>query len=438
MKVRHDWLPRPRALAAGRAQTVAILDVGSSKVACLIARLKPQTPDSDLAQRSHAVRVVGFGHQRATGVKRGAIVDMERAERAIRMAVDTAERMAGATIESVIVNISAGRLASEHFTARVSVGGDSVADNDIRRVLETGRANSLQTDRVVLHSLPIAYSLDDASGIRDPRGMVGEELGVDMHLVTAQAVAVRNLVLCTERCHLDVEAVVASPYASGLGAMVADELELGSACIDMGGGTTTFGIFAYGRFVYCDAVAVGGHHVTMDLARGLSTSIAAAERIKVLYGSALGSGADLGDTISVPQVGEGEGETVQEVPLATISDIIRPRVEEVFELVRDRLQATPFAGLAGGRAVLTGGAGQLPGALDLGEKILGLKMRPGQPIGATGLPESARGGAFSAALGLAVYPQFVRYERSEPRSRRSSGEGRGYFAKMSNWIRESF
>lgn len=438
MSARHDWLPRARPLSRGRSQTIAILDVGSSKVCCIVARLRPQRQESDLAQRSHSIEVLGLGHQRATGVKRGAIVDMERAERAIRLAVDAAERMAGVTIDSVIVSISAGRLASEHFAARVEVSGESVSEDDIRRVLEAGRAHSLQSDRLVLHSLPIAYSLDDANGVRDPRGMVGSDLGVDMHLVTAQAAAVRNLVLCVERCHLDVEAVVASSYAAGLGALVADELELGSACIDMGGGTTTFGIFAYGRFVYCDAVAIGGHHVTMDLARGLSTSIDAAERIKTLYGSAIGVGTDLGETISVPQVGDGDisGE-VNDVPRSLITDIIRPRVEEILELVRDRLRATPFTALAGERAVLTGGASLLPGTIDVAERILGLKVRAGRPIGAKGLPDAARGAAFAAAVGLSVYPQVVGHERTEPRRRMGSGSS-GYFSRVGNWIRESF
>lgn len=434
----NDWLPRARPAGAGRAHTAAALDIGSNKIVCLIARLRPQRQHDDPAQRSHAMEVIGYGHQRSGGVKRGAIVDMERAERAIRLAVDAAERMAGVTVDSTLVGLSAGRLASEHFAARVSVAGESVADDDIRRVLDAGRSHSISHERVALHSLPIAYTLDESNGVRDPRGMIGAELGVDMHVVTANAAAVRNLMLCVERCHLDVEAVVASPYAAGIGALVADELELGSACIDMGGGTTTFGIFAYGRFVYCDAVAVGGHHITMDLARGLSTSIEAAERIKTLYGSAIGAGSDLGEVIAVPQFGEGEAAgDLQHVPRAQVTDIIRPRVEEILELVRDRLRTTPFLGLAGQRAVLTGGGCQLPGVAELAERILDLKVRNGRPIGMSGLPDSARGPGFAASLGLAVYPQLAGIERHARRARPAAASG-GYFARMGNWIRESF
>lgn len=432
-----DWLPRARPIPPGRSQTVAVLDVGSTKICCLIARLRPQRQAVEHTGRTHAIEVVGVGQQRAVGVKRGAIVDMESAERSVRLAVDAAERMAGVTVESVIVNVSAGRIASEHFSASVDVIGESVTDADIGRVLEAGRTHTVQRDQVALHSLPIAFSLDEEGGIRDPRGMVGDRLGIDMHVVTAQAAPVRNLVLCVERSHLAVEAVVASPYASGLAALVDDELELGSACIDLGGGTTTFGVFAYGRFVCADAVALGGHHVTMDLARGLSTSMEAAERIKTLYGSAIGAGSDHRDTISVPLVGERDHAGANQVPRSQVTEIIRPRVEEILEMVRDRLAATPFSALSGQRAVLTGGASQLPGLADLAERILGYKVRVGRPLGVDGLPESGRSPAFATSVGLLVYPQLAAIEshQSRPRVVRPGG---GYLARVGNWIRDSF
>lgn len=437
----NHWLPRAHPLPPGRGQTIAVLDIGSTKICSLIARLRPQRSEGELAGRTHSIEVIGVGQQRATGIKRGAITDMEQAERAIRLAVDAAERMAGVTVESVLVNVSAGRLESDHFAASVTVSGEAVSDADIHRVLEAGRNHTIQPDRVVLHSLPIAFSLDDTGGISDPRGMVGRDLGIDMHLVTAQAAPVRNLVLCVERCHLTVEAVVASPYASGLAALTADELELGSACIDLGGGTTTFGVFAYGRFVCADAVALGGHHVTMDLARGLSTSIEAAERIKTLYGSAIGSGLDHRDMISVPLVGEGDYPGANQVPRSVVTEIIRPRVEEILELVRDRLRATPFSALSGHRAVLTGGASQLPGVAELAERIIGYQVRIGRPLGAEGLPDSGRGPAFATTVGLLVYPQLAgieRHVRSGGRIGGAAADGQGYFARVGNWIRESF
>ena len=158
----NHWLPRAHPLPPGRGQTIAVLDVGSSKISSLIARLRPQRAEGEIANRSHSIEVIGVGHQRATGIKRGAITDMEQAERAIRLAVDSAERMAGVTVESVIVNVSSGRLESDHYAANVTVSGDAVSDDDIHRVLEAGRAHTVQPDRVVLHSLPIAFSLDQA------------------------------------------------------------------------------------------------------------------------------------------------------------------------------------------------------------------------------------------------------------------------------------
>lgn len=435
-----DWLPRSNGLSAGRSAVVAVLDVGSIKITCVVGRLKPQNVGQEGNTRTHSIEVLGVGHQRATGIKRGAVVDMEATERSIRLAVDAAERMAGVTVATVIVNLGAGRLSSQNFAASTEVLGEQVEEGDVRRSLEAGRGHSIEADRVALHALPIAFSLDGTGGIRDPRGMVGERLGVDMHVLTAQAAPVRNLVLCVERCHLTVEAVVASPYAAGLGALVGDEMELGSVVIDMGGGTTTFGIFAHGRFVYCDGIAIGGHHVTTDLARGLSTSLDAAERIKTLYGSAIGAGSGHGDGITVPLIGENEGASgAHTVSRSQVTEIIRPRVEEILELLRDRFKASPFASLSGERAVLTGGASQLPGMLELAERILGLKVRGGRPVGVKNLPDAARGPAFAVTAGLLAYPLVADLEHHRRMSGGSGISGSvGYLARVGNWIRESF
>ena len=204
-------------------------------------------------------------------------------------------------------------------------------------MLGAGGAHSVSDGRMVLHSLPIGYALDANRGIHDPIGMLGETLGVDMHVVTADEAPLRNLELAINRCHLEIETVVATPYASGLAVLVDDEAELGVACIDMGGGTTTLSIFHEGEFVHADAIAIGGQHVTLDIARGLSTNLADAERIKARHGSALPSLSDDKDILTIPPVGEDERDHPNTVPRSALTRIIRPRVEETLEMARDML-----------------------------------------------------------------------------------------------------
>ena len=212
-----------------------------------------------------------------------------------------------------------------------------MSEADIQRVLGAGGAHSVSDGRMVLHSLPIGYSLDANRGMHDPIGMLGETLGVDMHVVTADEAPLRNLELAINRCHLEVETVVATPYASALAALVDDEAELGVACVDMGGGTTTLAVFHDGEFVHADAIAIGGQHVTLDVARGLSTNLADAERIKARHGSALPSTSDDKDILTIPPVGEDERDHPNTVPRSALTRIIRPRVEETLEMTRDML-----------------------------------------------------------------------------------------------------
>jgi cell division protein FtsA len=430
--------PKTRPLALKRSALVAALDVGTSKVACLIARLKPQAPQDVLRRRSHAVEVVGFGHTRARGMKAGAVINLNEAEQAVRQAVDLAERTAKMQLQSAVVSVSAGKPASELVAATVNVAGNSVTDGDIARVLSAGSQHSLRPGRVVMHSLPIDCSLDEAKGIRDPRGMLGRRFGIDMHVMTADLGVVRNLILAVERCHLDVAALAASPYAAGLAVLADDEADLGTALIDLGAGTTTIAVFSGGRFVHGDGFRVGGHHVTMDIARGLNTRIADAERIKTLYGSVLGGSSDERDMITIPPVNDEERETPQFVSRAQVVRIIRARVEETLEMARDRLAASPFAAEPQGRVVLTGGASQLSGLVELAGRILGRPVRIGRPLGIAGLGEAAKGPAFAAATGLLIYPQVAHLEHFEPRQRHAVTGTDGYMARVGRWLRESF
>jgi cell division protein FtsA len=435
----YGLTPKMKPISPRRSALVAALDVGSSKVACLIARLRPHGPQQTLTRRSHAVEVVGFGHTEARGMKAGTVVNLAQAEETIRAAVDSAEQMASVEIESVVLSLSSGRLASELFAADVDIVGSTVSESDIARVLAAGSRHSLRDGRAILHSLPVGYSIDGTDGIRDPRGMLGNRFGVDMHVATTDTAAARNLMLAVERCHLAVEAMVASPYVAGLAVLADDEADLGAAVIDMGAGTTTMAVFLHGRLVHIEGFALGGQHITTDIARGLNARIADAERIKTLYGSVLVGGLDERDMITVPPISDDQRDTAQFVSRATLGHIVKPRVDEILEMVRDRLAASPFAAEQRGHVILTGGASQLTGLPDLAARVLGRPVRIGRPLGISGLPEAAKGAAFAVAAGLLVYPQAAHLEHFEQRRRRHvmTGTG-GYFARVGQWLRESF
>jgi cell division protein FtsA len=427
--------PRMRPLSPRRSAIVAALDVGTSKVTCLIGRLKPLAEDDALRGRSHSIDVIGFGHTRAWGLKAGMIADLAPAEEAIRAAVDMAERAADLEIVSVLVSFGGGRLGSESFAASVRVAGPRVEEGDIGRALDAASLHSVRDDRTVLHSLPVAYGLDQTGGIRDPRGMLAKTLSADLHVVTAEPSALRNLVLCVERCHLAVQGVVAAPYAAGLAALSADEAELGATVIDFGAGTTTAAVFAGGHCLHVDGIAIGGHHITMDLARGLLIRIPEAERLKTLHAAVLAGASDEHKMITIPVI-EGTG---REAPsTASLGQLVRmacPRAEEILEMLRERLRAANMLGPASRRIVLTGAAAELTGLVELAGRMFKTTARLGRPLGISGLGEEARAPAFAVACGLLVYPQFARRERFE--RRRGGGEG-GYLVRVGRWLQESF
>ena len=429
--------PRMKPLSPRRSATFVALDVGTSKIACLVARLTPLGAVAPGDWRTHRVRVFGIGHQRSLGVKNGVVVDMDAADAAIRQTVDAAERMAGMQAERVIVTASGGRLSSQHFQAKRSIGGREVAEHDVHRVLEASAAHHLQRGRIAVHSLPMGFSLDGMSGIREPKSMIGEELGVDLHVATCDQAAARNLILAVERAHLNVEAMAAAPYVAGLSTLEPDEAEMGVVVIDMGAGSTSVAVFARGEMIHLDAVTLGGSHVTMDIARGLDARLSDAERLKTFHGSAIASTSDEHETISFDHVGERDHKA--HAPKSHLVRIIRPRVEETLEFLRDRLAKAGHPSGPGRRIVLTGGASQLTGVAEAARRILGGQVRVGRPLGVEGLPESAKSPAFAAAAGLLVYPQVAGHEYFEPRRIERAATGTdGYMSRVGRWLRESF
>jgi cell division protein FtsA len=409
-----------------RGSLIAALDIGTTKICCFIARVAADAP-----------QVLGIGHQIARGVRNGTIVDLEAAGASIVNAVHAAEEMADETIQQVVTNLSGGFFGSRIVKAEIGIAGREITDGEMQWVLEQGYLMREPGDRHVIHSVPVAFSIDDSRGIRDPRGMFGQRLGVNMHVVTASATAVRNHGSAIGRSHLEVEALVVSPYAAGLACLVEDEMALGVTVIDMGGGTTTIGVFFDGNLIHADYVPVGGSHVTNDIARGLSTPVAHAERMKALFGSAISSSTDERETIAVPQVGEEDEGHVNHVPKSLLVGIIAPRIEETFELVRNRLEASGFDKVAGRRVVLTGGACQLHGVREFAGLILDKQVRVGRPLRVAGLAEATGGPAFSTTVGLLHFALSERAEVARGGHSPLRSPNR-IFGRLGHWLRENF
>ena len=412
-----------------RSGLVAALDVGTTKVCCLIA--KPGGAD-------RPARVVGIGHQAARGLRAGAIVDLEGVESSVRAAVEAAEQMAGENIRHVVVNYSGVGVASRLIAYEVAIGGHAIGDADVRRVMDPEAAlEGKPADHELLHAIPVGYAIDGTRGVRDPRGLYGQRLGVNVHVITAPGAALRNLTTAVARGHLDVEQVVAGAYASALASLVEDEIQLGVTLIDMGGGTTSVAVFFDGELVHADCVPVGGMHVTKDIARGLSTPLAQAERLKTLYASVLPSPSDDREMIAVPLIGEENAAEPHQVPRSLLIGIVRPRIEEILELVRQRLEAAGFDKTAGRRVVLTGGASQLSGVRELVARMLDRQVRQGRPKAIEGLAEAVSGPAFSTAAGLLEFA--LKTPRAAEAAALAAGEHHsGRFGRLGQWLRENF
>jgi cell division protein FtsA len=412
-------------VAKARTGLLAALDIGTTKVCCLIAH----------AHGDGAIRIVGIGHHASRGLRGGAVIDMDAAQNTILTAISAAEELAGDRIRDVIINVSGGNLASQSYSVETPVSGREINDSDLRQVLALGKAVEQPADRNLLHCIPIGYKIDATRGIRDPRGMYANMLGVDMHIVSARTAALRNVATCVERCHLDIEAIVAAPYASGLACLVEDEIDLGVTIVDMGGGTTTIAVFYDGEVVHIDSIPVGGKHVTSDIARGLATPLAHAERMKTLYGSTLPSPSDERELIDVPLIGEEHSNHPNHVPRSLLNGIIRPRMEETFELVRSRLELANMDRFAGRRLVLTGGASQLQGVRELATLVLEKQVRMGRPMRISGLPEATSGPAFSTGTGLLRY---AIEKHPDAREHAETMPPDGPFNRIGQWLRENF
>jgi cell division protein FtsA len=408
-------------------EIVAGLDLGTTKVCAIVAEVTDDGLD-----------IIGIGSVPSKGLRKGVVVNIESTVHAIKAAIEQAETMAGVEIASVYAGIAGSHVRGMNQEGVAAIATREVSEEDVRRVLEQAKAIPLPGDRQVIHVLPQEYIVDDQDGIKEPVGMSGVRLEARVHLVTAANAAAQNIVKCCERCDLHVAETVLEPLASAHAVLSDDEKEIGVALIDIGGGTTDLIIHVDGAVVHTSVIPIGGINLTNDIATGLRTPMAEAERIKIKYGCAATSMVDEEETIEVPSVG---GRAPRVLPRHVLCQIIEPRAEEIFQAVAHVIAETGFGDMLASGAVITGGTTQLDGMPELAEQILGLPVRRGAPIGVGGLMDVVKSPAYSTGVGLVKYGA-LRLRSApiveETSQIRAIADTNGWGGKLGQWFREVF
>ncbi len=408
-------------------EIVAGLDLGTTKVCAIVAEVTDDGLD-----------IIGIGSVPSKGLRKGVVVNIESTVHAIKAAIEQAETMAGVEIASVYAGIAGSHVRGMNQEGVAAISTREVSEEDVRRVLEQAKAIPLPGDRQVIHVLPQEYIVDDQDGIKEPVGMSGVRLEARVHLVTAANAAAQNIIKCCERCDLHVAETVLEPLASAHAVLSDDEKEIGVALIDIGGGTTDLIIHVDGAVVHTSVIPIGGINLTNDIATGLRTPMAEAERIKIKYGCAATSMVDEEETIEVPSVG---GRAPRVLPRHVLCQIIEPRVEEIFQAVAHVIAETGFGDMLASGAVITGGTTQLDGMPELAEQILGLPVRRGAPMGVGGLLDVVKSPAYSTGVGLVKYGALrLRHAPivEETSQIRAIADTNGWGGKLGQWFREVF
>lgn len=351
-------------------EVIVGLDIGTTKVAAVIGEVT-----------SSGIDVIGVGTSPSEGLRQGVVVNIEATTNSIAAAIQEAEQMAAVDVQSVYVGIAGGHIRGFTSLGQVSMRNREVTEADVARVIDQAKAVNIPLDRQIIHTLPLEYMIDGQGQIRDPIGMSGVRMEVRAHIITAAVTSVQNIVKCCNRAGLDVVEVVLEPIASANAVLHDDERDLGVVLLDMGGGTTDLGIYSEGSNIYTSVIVMGGHRVTQDIAHGLRTSVSESEQIKRQHGCALLSLLEQDEIIQVPGVGP---RPPREFQRRFLAEIIEPRVEEILELARQELVSSGFLELAASGVVLTGGAAQMHGMLEIAEDIFQMPVRLGAPVYADG------------------------------------------------------
>ncbi len=412
-----------------RMTTIAALDIGSSKVCCVIAKIS----------RDKRINVVGYGYNASKGIKNGIVTDINQATLAVCNAVEAAEQMANERIDRVIVNVSGDKIKSAIKDSTISLNKNKpVGESDLTKVVEKGIHKINVEGCELIHCLPTNYRLDEGEEVKDPRNIFGETLSVNIMLGLVPDIQYRNIATVIENAHLEIAGKAFSSYASGLSCLVDDERELGATVIDMGGGTTSIASFYHGFPIYFGALPVGGNNVTNDIAYGLTTSFAHAERLKTLHGCAFLTMQDKEETINVYPVGEEDDSCIKQIPRAELISIITPRIEETFEMVGRKLEEVGLGDVTSHRVVLTGGASQLPGVREIASMVLDKQVRVGRPKNILNLPDNLYNPSFSTCIGLLLFA--LNYTEKKPSKivNKPSRGGDSGLGKIFGWLRQNF
>lgn len=409
-----------------KSSTVAILDLGSSKVACFIAKLGP----------FGRVEITGIGHNVSQGIKAGRITDIKAAENSIAQAVESAEQMAGENIRKIFVSISSNNLISQCMTSDLLVTGHEINDKDLNRLLLQMLEKFNEQDLDVIHSFPYDYILDGNRGIDNPLGMYGNQLSAEYHILSSPANYLINVSNCVSRCQLETENFISSSYASGLACLTEDEMNLGVTLIEFGGGTTSVSVFNKGQMLYTDAIPIGGMHVSSDIARVFSTDFVSAERAKTLYGSVITSSVDTGEVIELPISSNEHDSEMTIVNRNMLVEIIRARVEEILDILKQKLQSSGMDKYGGNKIVITGGASRISGLKEMIAHVFGKTVRVGYPKELPGLAESTSGIAFSTAVGMLIH--LAKNDANTTKSLFQPANDSSPFGGIMQWFKENF
>ncbi len=386
-------------MAKGSSDRIVVgLDIGTTKVCAIVGQLV----DSSL-------EIVGVGIAPSKGIKKGVVINIDETVGSIKKAIHDAEVMAGTKIQSVYVGIAGGHIKSYNSTGVIAIKSRTVTDADKRRVIDAAQALNIPLDREILHVLPQEYIVDSQDGIKEPLGMSGVRLEVKVHIVTAAVTAVENVIKCCKKAGVDVQNIVLEQLAASEAVLTEDEKDLGVALVDLGGGTTDIAVFHGGSIKYTSVLAMGGNHITNDIAIGLRTATQEAEMLKVKYGSALSSLVDKGEMIEVPSVGTRKSKII---PRTTLADIIEPRMEEIFALVNREIVKSDVSNFITSGIVLTGGGALMNGTLELGEQVFGMPVRVGIPK-VSGVVDLISSPQLSTAVGLVLYGSKHHYREAK-------------------------